>query len=212
MLKSAILPKFWVLFLFAVITSQQAAHADIVVKFTETGSGVTIEGSGSIETLDGLSYLTSTDIVAANQYVRNSIVVHIRSAVDTMDWYETTFTSFSNLGVTRPLQGDPGVEFGIVNTSTIDRVYLPSNYAAGDTINFSVTNVGDSLADFGLTAGDIWGATWNTGNLTTPTESIIFLAVDGVSNVVPEPSSAILYASAAFGLIGRTLLKRRSRA
>lgn len=184
------------------------AYAGFVVTFSETTSGVTIEGSGSLSTLDGLSYYSSTDIVASNQYFRNSIVVHIRSFSDTIDWYETTFSSFSSLGVTRNLQDDPGVEFGIVNTPTIDRVYLPSGYAAGDTISFTVSNPGDTLADFGLNAGDTWGATWSTGSQTTPTESMIFRAVRGTS-VVPEPGSGIMFAFATVVGIAFSVFHRR---
>ncbi len=187
----------------AALAFPRTASADIIVTFAETGSGVTITGTGSLATLQGLSFQTNTDLVAANQYFRNSSSAQIRSAVGTADLYfsDSGFSSFSSIGLNRALGGDPGVEFGIGNTVP-NRVLLPEDYSAGTLISFSVTNVGDTLADFGLTAGDNWGATWATGNGATPTESILFQAQG-----VPEPSAGLLLG--ALSLLFHATRRRR---
>ena len=188
----------------AVLAFSGSASADIIVTFAETGSGVTITGSGSLATLDGLTFQTNTDLVAADQYFRNSSSAQIRSTVGTAELYfsDSGFSSFSSLGLTRALGGDPGVEFGIGNTSP-NRVFLPEDYTASTLISFNVTNSGDTLADFGLTAGDSWGATWSTGNATTPTESILFQ-----TQAVPEPNAGLLLVTVSM-LFGVPRRRRR---
>ena len=195
---------------FVAITAvcTNSTIADLQVTFNETDAGVTITGSGSVETFDGLTYNATTDLVAANQLFVNSTTSQIRSASDSIDFYyaDTNFTSFSTMGVTRALASDPGIEFGITSIGTSpSRVYLPSGYTPGTVINFSVFNAGDTLADFGLTAGDTWGATWVTGNANTPTESMMFSAT-----AIPEPGSiALLAVACCTGLLTRRTRQKK---
>lgn len=193
-------------------------QAGILVKFTETTNGVVISGSGSISTLDGLSYLTSTNLVSANQYFHTGISAHIRSTGQEIDFYyaDSDFTSFSSLGTTTTLAADPGYEFGVTSlkasnpqSTAPDRVYLPKNYQAGDVLSFSILNAGMTLADFGLSAGDTWGAVWLTGNSSQPSESMLFQALRG-SSTVPEPGTASL-AIVGLGCLCQSQRRRRSR-
>lgn len=200
-----LLPALAAILLFS---QTQAANAGFMVTFTESASGVTISGSGSIDTLAGLDKHGTTSLIASNYYMQSSITSQIRSATRRFDTYYVMnqFSSSSIKGSRRELSSDPGFGIGFTSPSTVsaDRILIPEDYIAGTHLSFSVFNTGDTLADFGLTDGDSWGATWSTGNATTPTESILFSAGTGTAGTVPEPSSfAIIAISCCTALIRR---------
>ena len=187
------------------------ASAEIVVNFTESASGVQVSGSGSLSlmglTADVGSFVSASPTPRYRNTGGSGIVGGTTSIAGNVfaDNYSVnsdllTATFRGNMTV---LGSDPNTHFGFSDGSFEDRVFVPIGYTAGDQIGFSVFNNGATLASFGLSDGDTWGATWLTG-VGSETDSIMFNAS---ISAVPEPGTAMFLVA----ITGVVLLTRRRR-
>lgn len=190
-----------------------SAQADVVIEMVESTTGVTIIGSGSLQTLAGLTLNTaghSPGTVPAQFQDFGTLSRILGGGSNDSDWYDTTFTTYTATtgGLGYGLNSSSAaISVGYFNPGGTDnRVYLPPGYAAGDSFSWTGFRAGATLASLNHSDGDTWGATWNTGaGAGLPaTEGIQFIAS---VNTIPEPASSTI-----IGLgIGMVCFRRRSR-
>jgi hypothetical protein len=176
----------------AGLAASNSAHAALVFTLTETGSGVTLVGSGSFNfggSLDvqtvgfGAEIRPSQARFEVGPFVGGNYNIATNAIVSGPD-------SFGLGGFTVPTTGS-GDTFGVRGLA--DDVTLPFGYISGTGLNGQSFYSGATLASLGATPGTY---VWQTS----------FGGVDDslTLDVIPEPSSLAL-----LGLGGLALLRRR---
>jgi len=207
-----LLTLFALAFTFPFLSISNCA-ADVDVTFLESTSGVTITGSGSLS-LSGLTqFFNNTINPGPAEYDTNIAIGDISSTIfglnEILDVYSTNFgfSSVSTAGVPTNLDSDPGDGIGFGRNNALsafpgDVIFVPDGYVANEQISLSVFNAGDTLADFGLVDGDVWGASWQTG-VGGNFESFTFTA----TTAVPEPAISIPFV--LFIVVAHALRRKR---
>lgn len=121
-----------------------SAQADVVIEMVESTTGVTIIGSGSLQTLAGLTLNTaghSPGTVPAQFQDFGTLSRILGGGSNDSDWYDTTFTTYTATtgGLGYGLNSSSAaISVGYFNPGGTDnRVYLPPGYAAGDSFSWT---------------------------------------------------------------------------
>jgi hypothetical protein len=183
----------------AALAAGNSAQAALVFTLTESGSGVTLVGSGSFNsgslllgdaTQVGSVLIPDLGIAQVGPVIPNngSIPTHLRAEDAIVPGGPDSFGSFTISPTATSSSGDT---FGFF--ADLRDVALPLGYVSGTALNGQTFWSGETLASLGATPGTY---VWNT-NFNGVDDTITL-------NVVPEPSTFAL-----LGLAGLGLLRRR---
>ncbi len=177
-----------------------ASEAAVVFDITESGSDVTVAGSGFLN-ITGLSGAVTAGLPRA---IDPDKVLFAIGAGTAARRTAVSITGPATLGSGTTLvnaTSQTGDFFGF--DTALSRVFMPSGYVSGSSLNGTATWANHSFTSLGLTPGTYVYTVNATGNPNLDT----FTVNIGVA-AVPEPGCAALM---LLGLCGVTLRRRRSR-
>jgi hypothetical protein len=187
------------LFCALLLVSAASSRAEVIITFSQVGSDVVAQGSGTIN----IAGLTLHDTGDSGGFVTSSEAEVGVGNFAANDLYRgfTGPTSFGTAGGF--LAGSmTGNVIGIEGAGT-NYLIVPEGYTSGTALSGSATWHNTTFSALGLTSGTYtW--TWGSGQTMDSFEVII-------PSVVPEPSSMIL-ASEVIGIVGFVAWIRRRRA
>ncbi len=185
----------------AALAASNSAQAALVFTLLETGSGVTLTGSGSfifgrplahnVFGTGAILFPNSPGVIAR---VGPDVTGHDQAAGALTDGAASFGPGFAS----PPATTSSGDTFGFL--AAVQDLHLPTGYTSGSPLNGQTFWSGETLANLGATPGTYQ---WNTsfgGVQDTITLNI---------SAVPEPSSLALLGLAGLGLAGLGLLRRR---
>jgi PEP-CTERM motif len=180
--------------LFAFAALSTPANAEVVIDFTQQGSNVVVQGSGTIDL---------TDLTFSNSGAIGDGIVPVGGAVligtGNGSAYQGNISGPSAFGT--GTEKNPSLATGnfLGIYEGFDRVYVPQGYVSGAQLSATDTYDNTTLALFGLTVGT-YTYTWGTG---IHADSIVVNIA-----AVPEPST---WAMMILGFMGIGFMAYRRR-
>ena len=174
------------------------AHSGIMMSAQQVGNDVIISGSGTVNLAD----LTFDRNFATFSLVHSTAAAVKIGADNDLDVYGSVMgpTSFGTLDSIIAADSQSGDGMYIFGGGAF--LLVPEGYVSGDPLSGSSTWNDATLASLGLTEG-VYEWTWGSGDNA---DSWTFTIGDG--NVVPEPTSAIVWGMLAG--IGMLTVRRRT--
>ena len=163
------------------------AHAAFTITVQQIGGSVVASGSGSINTA-GLTFLSLSSVSAQITSLSGQIILG-NSATSALYSGITGPTSFGTTPGS-PASSSTGATIGV--GGLFNQIFVPNGYVSGTSYSDNATWSGLTFSSLGLTAGTY---TWNWGSGANTD----FMTLNIVS--VPEPSTAVLLAVSAIGML-----------
>jgi len=171
--------------LLALAATASSVKAEFIITVTADATGVTTSGAGSIDTTD----LTLTPYGGGSGAIFfPSIPVVGVGAPDALSLeYTGLTTTISPFGpAVFPSDTSDSGDAVAINGRSGGSLYLPVGYVSGSALSGTAFYAGDTLADFGLTLGETYTATWGTG---PDADSFVITTVPPATASAPEPAS-----------------------
>ena len=170
------------------------AKADLLISFSDSGSGVDVSITGSLITTDGFAAPISSTFGGNPILWLGAVSGHNwygfeSGTVDCIEFQHADFDFFVPFGTapaTSHSINETGFEMGFrdaVSGASVDTLYMPVGYSSGDVLNEQFTNIATDFAAIGLTNGDSFGFRFDDG--VNGIQSVTFSAI-------PEPSSTFV--------------------
>jgi hypothetical protein len=171
------------------------ARAAMLVTIAETGAGVAVTGSGTVN----LAALTRVDFdIWVSSVIPGSGVIFSGGRSDLYEAVNGNF-QFGGDGSGIFATSSSGSAFAI---GLLAIIAVPEGYVSGDRIDFSMVFAGQTLSSMTIvpTATYVWS--WGSGS----TADTVTLRIGNAVAAVPEPASGLLLGAGLLGLAG---LRRR---
>ena len=192
--------------LFALAAMASSAKAEFVITITADATGLTTSGAGSIDTTD----LTLTPYGGSTGaiFFPSIPVVGVGSNTAALEYTGLT-TDISPFGIpVFPSDTTDSGDGAAINGRNGGSIYVPTGYVSGSALSGTAFYAGTTLADFGLTLGETYTATWGTG---PHADSFVITTVPPVTTAaVPEPAS-VWVGSLGAVVLGAYALRKKSK-
>jgi hypothetical protein len=167
------------MFLGAGLAAPAADASTYVLTFRQQGSDVVATGSGTID-LTGLTFDGESD-APGRLTAASAIAIAGVTGFAPADSY-TGFTGPATLGSGSATFADLGSGNTVGVAGAVGLLFVPLDYASGDSLSSSATFEGQTFASLGVTPGTYQ---WTWGPSGAPNELVVAVGV-------PEPSSFVL--------------------
>lgn len=175
-----------------------AAANTITVTFTETSSGVTISGDGSVDTSQ-LIYLGPVEFSDADPFLSFQTATFVLGGnAGTADLYGTFDpVTLPAIGSGQTVEPSVGTGIGWVLRFFDPVLAVPFGYVSGDNFSFENELPGASIASLGLFANP-------------PSSTFGPVTIDYVVNPIPLPAAGWMLLAGVGGLVAASRKRRRA--
>ena len=167
----------------ATLAGAGRSNASVVYSMEQVGDDVVLSYTGTINDLDGLSFLN--DSISFSGYFHVSNGIGAGKTIGNVEWYEGTFIGPDAIGTGTAAfnsDTDSGPYFGIDFGTFGDVIFLPEGYVPGTPMSGSSTFEDTTIVGLGADTPQTTFV-WELGNTAGDTITL---------NIIPEPSSLAL--------------------
>jgi len=185
--------------LFALAATAPSAKAEFIITITQDASGLTTAGAGSIDTTDLI--LTPYGGTSGAIFFPSIPVIGVGGDASALEYTGLTTDIPSFGSAVFPSATSQSGDDVAINGRSGGSLFVPTGYDSGSALSGTAFYAGDTLADFGLTLGETYTASWGSG---PDADSFVITT----AAPVPEPVSVWMLALGGVLLGGIALGKK----